>query len=103
MYKTMALYTEPGEADKSSFEEHYFNVHVPLCQKLPGIVRAEVNKLSSTPGGATPVYYMITELVFNSKEEMDAAFATPEGKAVFKDTRNFPQGIMTVATAEVTQ
>ncbi len=101
MYKVLALYTEPAEADKAAFEEHYFGVHMPLCDKLPGLVRAEVNRITTTPPGMTMPYYMITELVFNSQAEMEAAFATPEGKAVGKDTRNFPPGLLTMAYAEV--
>ncbi len=103
MYKIIVLYTEPAEADKAAFEEHYFQVHVPLCHKMPGLVRAEVNRISSAAPGQPAPFFLITELVFNSQEEMQAARATPEGKAVFKDTRNFPPGLMTVMTAEVVE
>ena len=97
MYKFIAMYTQPAEGDKVPFEEHYFSTHVPLCHKLPGLVRAEVNRVD----GPNAPYFIITELVFNSKEEMNAAWATPEGKAVGKDTRNFPPGLMTTLTASV--
>ncbi len=103
MYKMIALYTEPAEADKAAFEEHYFSTHVPLVQKLPGLVRAEVVRFTGAMGGGKAPYYMLSEMVFNSKDEMDAAMATPEGRAVGKDTRNFPPGILTITTAEVVE
>jgi uncharacterized protein (TIGR02118 family) len=100
MYKLLAMYAEPSAEDKAKFEEHYFNVHVPLCEKLPGLVRSEVSMIKGTPPGMSTPYYMITELVFESKEAHDTAMATPEGKAVGKDTRNFPPGLLTIAFAE---
>lgn len=103
MYKTIVVYSQPAEADKETFENHYFNVHIPLVQKVPGLVKAEVNRVDPQPDGSPAPYFLITELCFNSKEEMAAAWATPEGKAVFKDTRNFPPGLMTAVNAEVAE
>jgi uncharacterized protein (TIGR02118 family) len=103
MYKLFAFYTEPQAADKAAFDEHYFNTHVPLCHKLPGIVRVEVNKFSGALGGGPAPYYLITELVFNSKVDYDAAMAAPEGKAVGRDTRNFPPGLLSMAFAETVE
>ncbi|HEX2909954.1 MAG TPA: EthD family reductase [Chloroflexia bacterium] len=96
----IVMYKEPAEEDKARFDDHYFNVHVPLCQKYPGLVSAEVNRLTGAATGKPP-YYLISELTFNSKADLDAALASPEGKAVYKDTRNFPPVDMTVAFAEV--
>jgi uncharacterized protein (TIGR02118 family) len=101
MYKTIVVYTHPAEADRANFENHYFNVHIPLVQKIPGLVKAEVNRVDPQPDGSPAPYFLITELCFNNEEEMAAAMATPEGKAVLKDTRNFPPGLMTVVRAQV--
>ena len=103
MYKTIVVYAHPAEADRANFENHYFNVHMPLVQKVPGLVKAEVNRIDPQPDGSPAPYYLITELSFDNKEEMAAAWATPEGKAVFKDTRNFPPGLMTVLNASVAE
>lgn len=101
MVKFIAFYKTPQ--DKEAFEKHYFGVHMPLCQALPGLQKAEVSRLSAAaPGGEAP-YYLMTELYFNSMDEMNAAWATPEGKAVFKDTRNIEPGLLTAAVAEVTE
>ena len=100
MYKMIALYKQPSAADLTPFEEHYFSTHVPLVNKVPGLVKAEVNRFTGAMGGDAP-YYLMAELYFNSKEEMDQAMGTPEGRAMAKDTRNFPPGLLTVAFAEV--
>lgn len=103
MFKLFAFYTEPPEAARAGFDEHYFNTHLPLCHKLPGLVRVEVNKFSGALGGGPAPYYLITELVFNARADYDTAMATPEGKAVGRDTRNFPPGILTMAFAETVE
>ena len=100
MYQLFAFYSQPPEEERAAFEEHYNNVHVPLCQKIPGLVRVEASKFSGAMGGGPAPYYMITVLSFNSKEDFDAGMATPEGRAVGKDTRNFPKGILSMALAE---
>ena len=33
--KVVVMYTQP--ADPASFDEHYFGVHMPLVQALPGL------------------------------------------------------------------
>ncbi|MBN9387889.1 MAG: EthD family reductase [Chloroflexi bacterium] len=100
MYKLFAFYTEPSAEEKAAFEEYYHATHVPLCHKIPGLVSIEANKFTGALGGGPAPYYMITILTFNSKEEYEAGMATPEGKAVGRDTRNFPKGILSMAFAE---
>ena len=101
MIKFMAFYTIPK--DKEAFDKHYFGTHIPLCEKLPNIQRVEVSRFTGGMGGAEPPYYIVAELCFNSKEEMDASFATPEGRAVGKDTRNIEPGLMTAVYAETVE
>ena len=43
MIKLIALYKKP--ADVEAFEAHYREVHLPLVQKVPGLVRAEVTRI----------------------------------------------------------
>lgn len=103
MYQLFAFYSQPPEEEREKFEEYYRTVHVPLCQKIPGIVRVEASKFSGAMGGGPAPYYMVAVLTFNNKEEFDAGMATPEGKAVGRDTRNFPKGILSMAMAETVE
>ncbi len=100
MYKMVVLYKKPSATDLVPFEEHYFSIHVALVKKVPGLVRAEFSRFAEGPGSEAP-YYLMAELYFNNPEEMQQAMATPEGRAMGKDTRNFPPGLMNLAYAEV--
>ena len=82
MIKYVALYKAP--ADPEAFEKAYFGSHKPLIDKVPGLVRQEIGKVTRTfvPGfldGAEP--YLIAELYFESKDAMKTAFASPEWQA----------------------
>jgi len=79
MIKYIALYRQP--ADPEAFEKAYFEQHKPLIDKVPGLVRQEIGKVTRTfvPGfleGNEP--YLMAELYFESKDAMKAAFASPE-------------------------
>ena len=37
MGKMLVIYEKP--ADPTAFDKHYFNVHVPLAKRLPGLRR----------------------------------------------------------------
>lgn len=100
MFKLFVFYNEPPEAEKAAFDEYYRNTHIPLCQKIPGIVRFEADRFSEAMAGSQAPYYMVAILTFNNKEEYDAGMASPEGRAVRSDTRNFPKGILSMAMAE---
>jgi uncharacterized protein (TIGR02118 family) len=82
MLKFIALYQRPD--DPEAFEEKYFGSHVPLVEKTPGLVRAEVARVSRVLvpglfGEASP--YLIAELYFESAESARAAFKSPEWQA----------------------
>jgi len=101
MVKMIALYTEP--TDREAFDSHYFGTHIPLVNKIPGLVKTEVNRVTGAASGPAP-YYLMVSLYFNSKEEMDTALATPEGRATGKDLRNFTTpGQATITFAEVVE
>lgn len=82
MIKYVALYKRPADAE--AFDKAYFESHKPLIDKVPGLVRQEIAKVSRTfvPNfleGNEP--YLIAELYFESKEAMKAAFSSAEWQA----------------------
>jgi uncharacterized protein (TIGR02118 family) len=86
MIKLVALYKTPE--DKEAFDKHYFEVHMPIVEKIPGLIKSEVSKLKNLPGTESG-YYMITEMYYNDMDSFNAAMATPEGKASARDLVNF--------------
>ncbi|MCF8570991.1 EthD family reductase [Gordonia sp. HY002] len=99
MYRLNVLYNQP--TDPVAFDEYYFNTHMPLAGKIPGLRGATVSKAEALDG-STPDVYLITTLDFDSKEALGAGLGSPEGQAVAADVPNFATGGVTMVGAEVT-
>jgi uncharacterized protein (TIGR02118 family) len=98
MIKLVAMYKKPEDA--KAFDDHYFNVHMPLASKMPGLRKAEISKMVGAPMGESE-YYMIAELYFNNMEALQAAMSSPEGKAAAKDVMSFAGKIVSMHFAQV--
>jgi uncharacterized protein (TIGR02118 family) len=98
MVKLVALYKRP--VDTAEFDRHYDTVHTPLVQKYPGLRKFETTRLTGAPLGEAR-YHLMAEMSFDSKDAMDAALASPEGKAVARDLMSFASGIVTVFFGDV--
>jgi uncharacterized protein (TIGR02118 family) len=81
--KVVVMYTQPDDA--ASFDEHYFGVHMPLVQAIPGLERTETGKVVAAADGGEQTYYRITHLYFPDQETLGAAFASAEGNATAAD------------------
>ena len=89
MATVMVLYNKPS--DPAAFDAHYFDKHVPLAKKIPGLRKYEVsNGPVATPEGPSP-YHLVALLTFDSMAAIGAAFASPEGQATAGDLKNFAQ------------
>ncbi|MCX7877829.1 MAG: EthD family reductase [Ignavibacteria bacterium] len=86
MIKLIALYKTP--ADKDAFDKHYFEKHMPLVEKIPGLIKSEVSKLKALPGTESS-YYLMAEMYYENMDAFNEAMASPEGKASAKDLMNF--------------
>ncbi|MDQ0338970.1 uncharacterized protein (TIGR02118 family) [Caldalkalibacillus uzonensis] len=100
MVKLIALYKKPE--NPQAFDEHYGNVHAPLARKMPGLKKLEVTKIYGAPMGESP-YYLLAEMYFESKEALNAAMASAEGKAAAKDLMGFAGNLVTMMLGEVTE
>lgn len=77
----LALYQTP--ADPETFDRHCCQVHIPLLRRLPGLRRYTFGRDIEALHGAP--YYLITELEWDTMDELRAAFASPEGRATAAD------------------
>lgn len=71
MIKYVALYRVPDDA--AAFDASYFGTHVPIVNETPGLVRAELARVTRMTVGE-PAYHLVAELYFDSVESMKAAF-----------------------------
>ena len=91
------MYRKP--ADVADFEQKYFETHIPLVKKIPGLVRADVSRITGAMRGE-PEFYLIAELVFADKASFDAAMASPENMEAGKNLMSFAKGLVSISFAE---
>jgi uncharacterized protein (TIGR02118 family) len=101
--KMLVIYKTPK--DPAAFDRHYFDVHVPMAKKLPGLVSYEVSRrpLMSLTGGTVP--YLVGALHFADMNSLKAAFASDLGKQCADDRKllasNDEVDILIFETADV--
>ena len=98
MVKLIALYKKPD--DIPAFDKHYAEVHTPLVKKMPGLRRLEVAKITGAAIGEPP-HYLLCDMYFDSKDALDAALASPAGRAAGKDLMSFAAKYVTLMYADV--
>lgn len=86
--------------DLESFEDHYEKVHLPLIQKLPGLIRLEASKVTGAPMTDTQ-FYRMAEMYFENKQAMNASLMSPEGIAAAKDLITFAKNFVQMFFAEI--
>ena len=86
MARMLVIYKTPQ--DPAAFDKHYFETHIPMAKKLPGIRKYEVSRgpVTALAGGEA---YMVATLTFDSVAAIKAAFASEAGAACAADRRNF--------------
>jgi len=97
--KISVCYQTPTDPD--AFDKHYLGVHIPMCDKLPGIKRIEVTKYKGTLDGKAAPYYLQTDLVFDSQDAAMAAFGSDVGKDVVADVANLQGTATTTAVGDI--
>ena len=98
MVKLIALYRKP--ADTGAFDHHYYSVHIPLIRKTPGLRKLEITTISGAPMGETK-FHVMAEMYYDTVDAMNAANASPEGRAAGKDLMSFAADVVTLFFGEV--
>jgi uncharacterized protein (TIGR02118 family) len=98
VHRLIVQYGQP--TDPAEFDRHYREVHVPLVQAVPGLVRFTVGRPRSMDRN-TPAPYAVAELDFESAEAMGTALGTEAGRAAGADVATFATGGVTMASYDV--
>ena len=84
---------EISPRDPQAFLEHYRTVHVPILARWPGMRRvvlhtgvAANDRFPTQQGGA----FLLAQLEFESRADMEAAFASPQRAEARKEFEAFP-------------
>lgn len=78
----------PAE-DSEKYQQHYFDVHVPLAKALPGLRRYQVSRGPITDYDGNKIAELVALLEFDSKDALMEAVSGREGEAALEDLPNF--------------
>ncbi|MEK6256426.1 MAG: EthD family reductase [Chloroflexota bacterium] len=81
-----ALYRYPEDTD--AFDKAYFETHIPLIKKVPGLQSVEANKVSRVVVGSKAPY-MIATMTFADKDVLKAGMNSPEMAAAGENLDGF--------------
>lgn len=99
MIKYVALYRTPQ--DPAAFDERYFGTGVPLVSATPGLLRAELSRVTRTFVGE-PAYWVMAELYFDSAESFKSAAKTDPWRSSGANLQEWgSMELVTMFTAEL--
>ncbi len=83
MAQMIVIYEKPG--NPAAFDRHYFELHVPLIRRLPGLRTLATNRgpIISLYGASD--VHLVATLHFDSLADINAAFTSECGRALAAD------------------
>jgi uncharacterized protein (TIGR02118 family) len=93
MFKFVTIYRLVDDSD--AVENIFTTIHLPQAEKLPGLIKSEVSRITDQPGGASR-FVLMYELYFNSRNDFQTAFYSEPGKAIIEALRPWSEaGLIT--------
>jgi uncharacterized protein (TIGR02118 family) len=90
MASLVVMYKTP--TDPRAFDSYYSETHIPIAQRVPGLLKYEISKGPvMTPGGPS-AYQLVATLRFYDMAALQHALASSEGHAAVADVPNFATG-----------
>jgi uncharacterized protein (TIGR02118 family) len=96
MTKLIALYKQPTDA--AAFDKAYFDTHLPLIDKLPGLQGKRVTRF--TRDLMSSGFYLMAEMDFADEAALRAAMKSPEMAAAGANLDSFAKGLYSLFYAE---
>ncbi|MFC5742943.1 EthD family reductase [Dyella tabacisoli] len=87
MSRMVVIYPTPKNIE--AFDRHYFEIHVPLAKKIPGLRKYEVSDGPIAALIGASLVHRIGTLYFDDLAAMKKALASAEGQAAGADRRLF--------------
>ena len=97
MIRLIALYSQPE--DPAAFDAYYRDVHAPIVNHYPKRVSMRLTKADGI-GGRPAAFYLMAEMSFASRADLDEALASDPGRESGRDLRNFAQAGVTLFVAD---
>lgn len=106
MIKRISLLVRKPGLSREAFARHWRDIHGPLALALPKVVRYVQNHIIEEgarhphlPPGRQQIDGIV-EFWFESREDMDEAFATPEARTLFADGALFIDSVTSFIVEE---
>jgi uncharacterized protein (TIGR02118 family) len=96
--KWVVMWSLPEGTDLAAWEDWYWNTHVPMAKRLPGLRRYTTTVVARTALGE-PLFRM-AEQYFDDLEALEAAVGSELGTAVADDATPHVTGLSLYATVE---
>jgi uncharacterized protein (TIGR02118 family) len=84
--RLIALYSQPE--DPAAFDAHYRDVHAPIVARYPKLTGVRLTRTDGIGGRPAP-FYLMAEMSFASRGDLDEALASEPGRESGRDLRNF--------------
>jgi uncharacterized protein (TIGR02118 family) len=84
----VVLFSRPDDVE--GFDEHYRTTHKPLAEAVPGSSWS-FTRMTGTPGGGDPAYYLMAVGTFPSNEELQAGMRSDEMRETGRDAAQMVQ------------
>jgi uncharacterized protein (TIGR02118 family) len=95
--RLIALYNQPE--DPAAFDAHYREVHGHIVRRYPELRDLRLTRTQGVAGRQPPIY-LVAEMVFDSRADLDAALASEPGIESGRDLRNFARAGVTLLVAD---
>jgi uncharacterized protein (TIGR02118 family) len=90
--KLIALFEQPE--NPAAFDKAYFETHLPLISKVPGLLHTSLTRFTRTLMGEG--YYLMAEMTFESLETLKAGIKSPEMAQAGENLNSFASGLVTL-------
>jgi uncharacterized protein (TIGR02118 family) len=94
--KLVALYKKPADAE--AFDKAYFDTHIPLIAKVPGIQKTVITRFVRNVMGDD--LYMMAEMHFADIDALKAGMKSPEMAEAGANLNSFAEGLVTLLFGE---
>jgi uncharacterized protein (TIGR02118 family) len=95
--RLIGLYQVPEDPD--AFDTHYRDVHAQIVRRYPELREVRLTKADGV-AGRPPPFYLLAEMVFDSRADLDEALASDPGAESARDLRNFARAGVALFVAD---
>jgi len=97
--RLLAMYNQP--ADPSTFESYYYETHVPIFAKTPGVRGVVFSRGPIRALAGRADVYLVAEVTFDTMADLEFALASEAAQAALADLPNFAGAGVTILAFEV--